>query len=317
MSSGPHHASRRVRAGGDAAHRFLAAGRDRAAHAARTGPFSSEMTPAELGLCARLGFKPLVQVMGACVYTIGVTGAPVLGDPGYREYFSRGRGSGSVMFELRRVSAAYNDARRHALARMTEQAACAGAGLVVGVEVRLREQEAADLPILECVATGTAVQVTDGGATASPALTPLSITECWVLRQAGYRPSGLAATTAVYDARPSATTSRALGRRRWRWSAPPNQELPDLSQAVTGAREACQARLADQAGQQDGSGLIAVSLELTHSLGAGLTGERAGGGSPRYANLHLTVHGLGSVIRPITPAATPSDPTVQPSVWLT
>ena len=84
-------------------------GLERVAHVAREGPFSSELTPAELGLCRSLDARPLAMVMGACAYTIGVSGAPVLGDPGYHEHFGRRRGP--VMFELRRVSAAYNQAR--------------------------------------------------------------------------------------------------------------------------------------------------------------------------------------------------------------
>src|ERR1700744_5528098 len=46
--------------------------------------------------------------------------------------------------------------------------------------------------------------------------------EGWVLRQARYHAVGLAATTAVYHARPSPATSRSLGKRRR--SAALNQE---------------------------------------------------------------------------------------------
>lgn len=290
------------------ASRFVAAGRDRAAGVARRGTFSAELSPAELGLCADLGMRPLVQVMGASVYRVGVSGAPVLGDPGYREYFARGRRSGPVMFELRRLSSAYNDVRRDAVTRLRDQAAHAGAELVVGVELSLTEREVGDDRSLECVATGTAMRLPHSAGTLSPAVCPLSLTECWVLRQAGYDAIGLAATTAVYYARPSPATSRALGRRRL--AAAPNQEFSDLSLAVTSAREVCQARLAAQATEQGGGGLIAVSLDLTHSLGVGLKEQDTGARRTRYANLHLTVHGLGTVIQPVDPATRHRRPAV-------
>ncbi len=179
--------------------------------------------------------------MGACVYKIGVAGAPVLGDPGYREYFGRRRGFGPVMFELRRVSSAYNEARKTALARLREQAARAGAHLVVGVELRLNEGEVAGIQTVEYVVSGTAVRFTERAATTAPHLSPLSITGCWLLREVGYEPIGLAATTAVCFTRPGSVTASVLGKRRR--SAPPNQELPDLSAAATSARDICQARL--------------------------------------------------------------------------
>lgn len=277
--------------------------------------FSSDLSPAELGLCAELGARPLAQVMGACAYTIGVSGAPVLGDPGYREYFGRRRGSGAVMLELRRVSAAYNDVRQTALERIREQAARARAHLVVGVEVRLTESEDTELEMLECVVSGTAVRLERAPSARLPHLTPLSMTDCWCLHQAGYEPVGLAAATAVYYARPSSTTAKALGRPGR--SAPPNQELPDLSAATTHARDICQRRMVDQARRQGGRGIIGMSLELNHGLGLGLRGEEAGARSQRYGNLHLTVHGLASVVRPAPGAAAARIRTSpRPVLWL-
>ncbi|MGH2883626.1 MAG: hypothetical protein ACRDPA_13170, partial [Solirubrobacteraceae bacterium] len=72
----------------------------------------------------------------------------------------------------------------------------------------------------------------------APHLSPLSMTDCWCLYQAGYEPVGLADATTVYYARPSSITSQALGKRGR--SAPPNQELPDLSAATITARDVCQ-----------------------------------------------------------------------------
>jgi hypothetical protein len=136
------------------------------------------------------------------------------------------------MFEQRRISSAYNDALGGALARVREQAAEAAAHLVVGVDVRRTEREAGGVPVVEYVVSGTAVRLAGESSTRLPHLTLLSMTECWCLRQAGYEPIGLAAATTVYFARPSPLTSQALGKRGR--SAPPNQELPDLSAATVG-----------------------------------------------------------------------------------
>lgn len=293
----------------------FAKGLERVAGAARSGCFSSELSPAELGLCASLGAQPVAQVAGACAYVIGVSGVPVLGDPGYREYFGRGRRAGPLMFELRRVSSAYNDARRIALERLVEQAAQAAAHLVVGVKVSLIERELGEVQIVEYVVSGTAVRLADAPSGAAPHLTSLSMTDCWCLRQAGYEPVGLVAATAVYYASPSSITSQSLGKR-WR-AAPPNQELPDLSAAATNAQDICQSRMEQQAERLGGTGIIGLSLEMSHSFGVGLRQEGATSRERRAANLHLTVHGSGSVIRPVPHVgARPPRPSPRPVVWL-
>lgn len=121
-------------------------GRARVARAAQRGPFSSELSRLN-SVCARISVcGPWLQVMGACAHSIGMSGAPVVGDPGYREYFARRRGSGPVMFELRRISGAYNDARETALKRIREQAAQAGAHLVVGPSAGLCVRQATSRP---------------------------------------------------------------------------------------------------------------------------------------------------------------------------
>lgn len=101
----------------------------------------------------------------------------------------------------------------------------------------------------------------------------------------------------IYYTRPSATTSQALGKRRR--TAPRNQEFPDISEAVTIARDICQGRMEHQARRQGGSGIIGMSLELRHSIGAGLRAEGAVPRTTQHGNLHLTVHGLASAVRPV------------------
>ena len=242
--------------------------------------------------------------MGGCAYSLGVSGAPVLGDPGYQEYYGRRRSLSAVMFELRRVSAGYNQARQTALQRMAEQAAAADAHLVVGVEVGLTEQEAGDAHMVEYVVSGTAMRQ-ERRSSSAPFLTSLSITDCWRLALAGYEPIGLAANTVVLYTRPAASTSQALRSRRWSGSR--NQELIDLSTAATHARETCRARMEQQAAQHQGAGIIDMSLELHHHFGVGLTPEGPNSRNLGYANLHLTVHGLGSLIGP-----TPRSPQTTP-----
>jgi uncharacterized protein YbjQ (UPF0145 family) len=265
-------------------------------------PFTGELSAAGLGLCRRLDLAPVAQVFGACAYRIGGSGAPVLGEPGYRAYFARGPRSPEIRtFELRRVSGAYDEARRRALTRLRHRASAAGADAVVGVTIKLAETggDGATDCVLEYLATGTAMAWRSGSRprrhATEPLLTPLSIEEWWRLDQAGYVPSGLVAATTVLLTRPSQPTGLALARGARR-SGPAPQELGDLSAAVTQAQSVCHRRLIEQGRRSGGGGLIGVSLELRHGFGAGTHAEGARAAASGYGNLHLTVHGIGSVI---------------------
>ena len=63
-------------------------------------------------------------------------------------------------------------------------------------------------------------------------------------------------------------------------------------------------------------GIIAVSLELHHSINAGLTEEQARPASQRRGNLHVTAHGLGTIVQPCPEADTAgAHATVRPVLW--
>lgn len=126
---------------------------------------------------------------------------------------------------------------------------------------------------------------------------------------------GIAAATSIYYVRPSADTVRVMTRRRR--AAPPNQELPDFAAAATAARAACEMRMRDQALRRSGEGIIAVSLELQHSISAGLTAEESHSTGQRRGNLHVTVHGIGTIVQPRSEAGDAgAPPTVRPVLWL-
>lgn len=233
--------------------------------------------------------------MGACASQIGASGAPVLGDPGYREYFSRRGSADAVMFELRRISSVYDRARDAALERMREQARQCKAHAVIDVDLALREDD--ELRTVEYVATGSAIQLDGVAAADQPRLGGVSAAEYWALRRSGYDAVALAAATCVYFVRPSQATVEAQ-LKRWR-AARPNQELPEFSLAVAKARDACDSRMRAQAAHVDGVGIIEVAMQVHHSIGVGLAAHSDRRRAQRYGNLHLTVHMQGTVIAPL------------------
>ena len=316
MSYRAHKPARReVLRGDQGGPEFIARGLSRI-DAARRGAFSSDLSPAGTALTARVGARAVAQVMGACVYSIGVSGAPVLGDPGYLEFYGRQPRSGPVMFEMQRVSGAYNSARQTALTRMAAQATRAKANVVLGVQIGLTEHESSDMRTVEFLATGTALRLDHGPPVDQPSLAALSASDYYCLREAGYEPVGIAAATSIYYVRPSVDTARAMTKRRR--AAPPNQELADFSAAATAARATCETRMHDQATKLSGTGIVAISLELQHSLSAGLTAEEPRSTTQRRGNLHVTAHGLGTIVQPRPQADTAgAHPPVRPVLWLT
>lgn len=280
-----------------AAPRFLAPGLARVKTAGARGPFSCGFSPAEFSLCLELGARPVAQVMGACASVIGASGAPVLGDPGYKEYFGRRSRPGAVMFEMQRISSVYDSTRDTALARMREQAKQCGSHAVIAVDVALREGEVEEVRTVEYVATGTAIRLDGLPPTDEPCLAAVSAADYWSLRHAGYTAVAIAAATSVYYVRPSPTTVEARMKRGR--SAPPNQELPEFSSAVSNAREVCDRRIRAQAQRAGGAGIIGVTLQINHSITVGLTSHGEAPRNRRYGNLHLTLHTQGTVIKPL------------------
>jgi uncharacterized protein YbjQ (UPF0145 family) len=250
-----------------------------------TTVFSSDLAVSEWSALARLGVKPITQVMGSSIYHVGW-------QPTYY----------NVPTEVRVLSDAYNESRRLALGRLLEEAQACRADAVVAVEIVQGSHDWVPGAI-EFVAVGTAVRLPDamrarGGATV---LSDLSGQEFALLCEAGVRPVGIAAHTSVHYVPASGQTQMAqsgfgggmlggglAGGASGSWA---NQELVDFSQGVYEAREKAMGFIDAQVRELGGDGVIGVEIgehSRTHAVKRGMYESK---------DLEVTFHVIGTVVR--------------------
>jgi uncharacterized protein YbjQ (UPF0145 family) len=252
--------------------RFTAAG-------AASTPFSSDLEVSEWSALARLGVRPITQVMGSSIYQVGW-------QPTYY----------NVPTEVRVLSDAYNTCRRLALGRLLEEAQLCGADAVLALRI---EQGAHDWApgALEFIAVGTAVRLPT--AMREPAgaavLSDLSGQEFVQLCEAGLRPVGVAAHTSVHYVPATEQTQMAQSSFGGGWGGQggswANQELVAFTQGVYEAREKAMGFIAAQVHELGGSGVIGVRVGQdgrSHAVQRGTFETR---------NLEVTFHVIGTVIR--------------------
>ena len=194
-------------------------------------------------------------------------------------------------FELEERTAAYNDARQQALARLRESAAEAGALAVVDVRIRRGKFEQA-LHAIEFTALGTAIgsdrYVLDHSE--SIPLVNLSGGDFWKLVRSGTWPLGLVGGTSVGYVVSGYRTKFARFRfsRRSLW----NQEYEDYTQGFMQARLHAAGRLRLEAQAMGATGVLGIEV-----------------GRERHEqsddNLLVTVDLLGNAIAPIEQGAPP------------
>ncbi|MCL4509207.1 MAG: heavy metal-binding domain-containing protein, partial [Chloroflexi bacterium] len=109
-----------------------------------TGPgalaFTSDLSPDEAGLLRQRGYQPLGLVTGSAVYHVGFAYASAYQDT-----------------EVAQLSAAYNEATRLAVGRLSQEAHLAGAEGVVGVRYTMTRHEWTER-VIEVQLVGTAVR---------------------------------------------------------------------------------------------------------------------------------------------------------------
>ncbi len=204
--------------------------------------FTSDLSVNEFLLSRAAGIQPITQVMGSSVYHVGW------------QYLNLWTSSG----ELATISHAYNQARSLALGRMTQEAALAGANIVVGV--RIERQPIGDERLLEFQAFGTAARLESAPATDTPGLTNLSGQDFWKLYQAGYWPLGVVAGSTVYHAVPSWGAQWAMSG----FGGLMNQELTDFTAGLYAARHLAMSRVYGEADLHlHADGIVGVSIEQT------------------------------------------------------
>jgi uncharacterized protein YbjQ (UPF0145 family) len=276
------------------------------------GAFTSGLSVGDYAILDRLGPRPLAQVLGASVHQVGWQFLP-----------NPTQWGGELFCELDMVTRAWDQARRRALDRLTEEARAVGADAVVGVELRRGEHDWAAGSV-DFVVTGTAIRLpgSDGGGW--PVLSDLSIADYWKLHQAGYTPVGLVAATAVFFISPSSQTQ---------WlrlaSTASNQELTDFTQGFYAARETALRYITSQADSCKATGIVGVRIDqsarhesyktvgygqqgpgLGFGGGGGFGGQTRGGagfgyggqqqgGDHERSGLAITLHAVGTAIREV------------------
>jgi uncharacterized protein YbjQ (UPF0145 family) len=190
--------------------------------------------------------------------------------------------------ELEQLTHAWNDARARALARLAQEAEAAGCHAVVDVTFENRRHAFLNDEI-EVVVNGTAVHLPEGGTAERPILTDLSMPDYVLLRNAGYEPAGVVASTSVFYIVPSRQTRRlTTGWQRMQ----PNQELTDFTQGVYEARENALARASVQATRLGAGGLIGMVVDHHIEI------REVERNDVKREDLIVTFHVLGTAIAP-------------------
>jgi uncharacterized protein YbjQ (UPF0145 family) len=242
------------------------------------GSFTSDLSVADYALCHQLRMRPVSQVMGSSIYQVGYQATPWPG---------MGQGGG-MMFELDTLSEAWNDVRTRALGRLAQEAALVGGDAVLGVERRVGRYDFAENSI-EYAFVGTAVrhEHKSAGSREAPVMTELSVADYAKLAQAQVEPLGIVAWSSVFFVGASYTTQMlgtSMGFTR-------NQELPEFTQGIYGAREAVVARMTAQAARLRASGVIGVRIDH------GIQPISLGGGRYERGGLMVNFHAIGTAIR--------------------
>lgn len=278
-------------------------------------PFGSTLSVGSFLTVRQAGFRPLRQVQGTSVLNLGWQRPPKLGvraalapktvGGGYGSY-----GTGSNVYfpkgsltvqqylneggwlELEERTAAYNDARRQALARLRDEAQKAGALAVVDVRIR-RGKFAHTTRAIEFTALGTALgsDSFDLEEYEAVPLVSLSGGDFWKLVTSGYWPLGVVGGTSVIYVTSGYRTKYArfrLSRRSLR-----NQEYEDYTQGFYEARIRASGRMRQEAREVGAAGVLGIEVGR----------ERR---EQKDDNLIVTVDLLGNAIAPIE-QGTPRD----------
>lgn len=239
-----------------------AAGQRLSTQAARQGTpehlWTSNLSVNELLLTRQCGFVPLGQVMGTSVFQIGMQ----VRDGAWRDSFWKGE---SVGYELDILTNGFLKARNLALGRLKQEAELLGATGVLGVQITHRKTEWGT-GLLEFSVIGTAIRETHlSRPPSTPASKPqlflseLSGQEYWQLRQAGFRPVGIAIGYCVYCQLSNADTQNTMGggwfnRNNWR-----NVELTDFTSGLYSARSLAMTRMEEDALAVEAQGIVSVN----------------------------------------------------------
>jgi uncharacterized protein YbjQ (UPF0145 family) len=125
------------------------------AHFARMGVTTSDLTAEETWNLAKIGYSPLMLVLGTSVYSLGFVGGVMAAFKNY------------VKGEISELTELIYAAREESLGKVRQQASSIGADDVVGVKTYIYDLGGG---LIEFLAIGTAVKKTDSAKTATDVL---------------------------------------------------------------------------------------------------------------------------------------------------
>jgi uncharacterized protein YbjQ (UPF0145 family) len=271
-------------------------------------PFGSTLSVGSFLAVRNAGFRPLRQVQGTSVLSLGWQRPPKLGvrralqpkmlsggagvyGTASNVYFPKGSlavqqylNEGGWL-ELEQRTAAYNDARRQALARLRDAAREAGALAVVDVRIR-RGRFAHTTRAIEFTAIGTALGSDRFDLEEDEPIPVVNLSggDFWKLVTSGYWPLGVVGGTSVIYVTSGYRTKYArfrLSKRSVR-----NQEYDDYTNGLYEARIRAQGRMRQEARELGATGVLSIEVGR----------ERQ---EQKEENLIVTVDLLGNAIAPI------------------
>ena len=240
----------------------------RMAEIRRSGTWGSALTTDEFAAIRSVGFEPVGQVLGACVYNIGYTGGyncpGAWGSWGYVPARTTTQVSGRSGFgSYGPLVQAMYQARHKALDRMTAECEELGGHGVVGVRLTIGGFPAGGL---EFKAIGTAVRApgvppvsawpSRGGRPKRPFTSDLSGQDFTKLIMKGWVPAGLALGISIGSRHDDWLT---VGQTRW---GAGNAEVVGYTELVNDARHDARMQLERDVTRLGGEGVVIADMEM-------------------------------------------------------
>ncbi len=235
------------------------AARDRMAEIRGSGTWGSALSTDEFTAIRGVGFEPVGQVLGACVYNIGYAGgytcpggwsSGVFGGVVTAATQVSGQGGWGTFGPL---TQAMYDARRKAIGRMTAECAGLGGHGIVGVSLSFGPFPQGGL---EFRAIGTAVRGMGAPAPPQPFSSDLSGQDFAKLIRAGWVPVGLALGISI-----GARHDDWLTRGSALWNAG-NTEVAGYTELVNMARHDARVQLEADVGRMGADGVVVSTYDL-------------------------------------------------------
>ena len=217
--------------------------------------FTSDLTVGEHHAIRSVGFTPVGQVMGSCVYHIGYTGSWNCGYSGYGQTFGgfpSGFLTNSRVVEAAGMQQSLYEARQLAVDRMRQECAGLGGDGVVAVRLTIEPFPAGGL---EFQAIGTAVRADGEVRPPRPFMSDLTGQDFAKLISAGWVPCGLVMGIAVMVRHDDYRTR--LQARSWS-----NTEMTGYTELMHAAREFARTRLRGDCARHGGAGVVVQTMTL-------------------------------------------------------